>query len=412
MSILRTLVLMLVALVCFDASASELNIKMMISSGNQRKVFVKIIKKFKKENPNIKVVNREAEQEKYKQQFESWLKQEKGDSDVLFWFAGAKLNHFVKKGWVRSLNDLWKREKLAQVFTEGSRTTVLAPDNHEYGIPLSYYQWGYYYRKSLFKKHGLNEPKTWDEFLKVCDTLKKNGVTPITLGSKWRWTAAAYFDYFNLRLNGLDYHRKLMDGKISYKDKGVQSVFNHWKKLVDNGYFIKNHNKLDWRGSLPYLYRKSAGLLLMGNFLIPKVPKNVINDLGFFRFPQMNPSIPYYEEAPMDILLIPKNAKNVKNAEKFLLYMSSKEVQYELNSQMGMISPNKHTQKSKDIFIQAGREILEEAKGLSGFYDRDTSPEMFNPGMDAMIEFMKNTDGMNKVLEKMEKARTDAFKVN
>ena len=47
------------------------------------------------------------------------------------------------------------------------------------GIPLAY-------NKDLFKKAGLdpeNPPKTWDEFLKACETLKKAGITPMAGGA-------------------------------------------------------------------------------------------------------------------------------------------------------------------------------------------------------------------------------------
>ena len=45
------------------------------------------------------------------------------------------------------------------------------------------YQWGVYYRKDLFDNLGLNVPKNWEEFKWVCAMLKKNGITPITIGT-------------------------------------------------------------------------------------------------------------------------------------------------------------------------------------------------------------------------------------
>ena len=55
----------------------------------------------------------------------------------------------------------------------------------QYVVPtgLSYYT-GAYYNKKLFAKYGLSVPTTWAEFLKVCNTLKKNGVAPLGVGGK------------------------------------------------------------------------------------------------------------------------------------------------------------------------------------------------------------------------------------
>lgn len=48
---------------------------------------------------------------------------------------------------------------------------------------------GYFYNKELFEKAGIKEPaKTWDEFFKQCDTLKKANITPLamdTADSAW-----------------------------------------------------------------------------------------------------------------------------------------------------------------------------------------------------------------------------------
>ena len=43
--------------------------------------------------------------------------------------------------------------------------------------------------------------------------LKKNGITPITIGTKFLWTAGGWFDYLNLRINGYQFHMDLTAGK-------------------------------------------------------------------------------------------------------------------------------------------------------------------------------------------------------
>ena len=86
----------------------------------------------------------------------------------------------------------------------------------QWGIPYTYYQWGVYYRKDIFNNLGISVPKTWDEFVKACETIKASGVTPITIGSKYLWTTAGVFDYLNLRTNGYEFHMDLTLGKVPY----------------------------------------------------------------------------------------------------------------------------------------------------------------------------------------------------
>ncbi|MGV2435174.1 MAG UNVERIFIED_CONTAM: hypothetical protein LVT10_10120 [Anaerolineae bacterium] len=44
----------------------------------------------------------------------------------------------------------------------------------------------------------------------ACDALNAIGITPITVGTRYRWTAAAWFDYINMRTNGPEFHIDLM----------------------------------------------------------------------------------------------------------------------------------------------------------------------------------------------------------
>jgi raffinose/stachyose/melibiose transport system substrate-binding protein len=48
------------------------------------------------------------------------------------------------------------------------------------------------YNKAIFEKAGVAAPKTFEELLAGCDTLRKAGVTPISLGNKEAWPAVHY----------------------------------------------------------------------------------------------------------------------------------------------------------------------------------------------------------------------------
>ncbi|MEW5817441.1 MAG: ABC transporter substrate-binding protein, partial [Spirochaetota bacterium] len=65
--------------------------------------------------------------------------------------------------------------------------TCLVKNEKVYGLTWNHLAVGAFYNKDTFDKFGLSIPKDWDEFLKVCETLKKNGVTPIVsdLGDGW-----------------------------------------------------------------------------------------------------------------------------------------------------------------------------------------------------------------------------------
>jgi ABC-type sugar transport system permease subunit/ABC-type glycerol-3-phosphate transport system substrate-binding protein len=50
-----------------------------------------------------------------------------------------------------------------------------------YGLPFAHAIWTLFYDKAQFRRHGWQEPKTWDEFFALCETMEAAGVTPLSL---------------------------------------------------------------------------------------------------------------------------------------------------------------------------------------------------------------------------------------
>lgn len=90
-----------------------------------------------------------------------------------------------------------------QEFTDGSM----------YTLPLEYHVEMTWYNKEIFDKYGLSVPKTMDEWLDVCKTLKENGVTPISVDGVDRWPVQRYLAMMPFRESGNDYIINLRDGK-------------------------------------------------------------------------------------------------------------------------------------------------------------------------------------------------------
>jgi multiple sugar transport system substrate-binding protein/raffinose/stachyose/melibiose transport system substrate-binding protein len=158
--------------------------------------------------------------------------------DVMTWFAGNRARFFIDKGLIMDISDVWESEGWNETYPTGFRA-VSSVDDQQYFLPTNWYWWAVYYRTDIFEEYGLEPPETWEEFLEVAETLKANGVAPIAIGTKFRWTAAAWFDYLNMRVNGPEFHINLMLGKESYDDPRVKKVFtDYWAPLIENGYFI------------------------------------------------------------------------------------------------------------------------------------------------------------------------------
>ena len=61
-----------------------------------------------------------------------------------------------------------------------------------YGVPLYLDAKFMGYNKTVFTKLGISVPKSFDELLTACDTIRKSGMVPISLGNKEAWPAIHY----------------------------------------------------------------------------------------------------------------------------------------------------------------------------------------------------------------------------
>jgi ABC-type glycerol-3-phosphate transport system substrate-binding protein len=136
----------------------------------------------------------------------------------------------------------------------------------------------------------LKAPQNWDELLGACDALNEQGIVPITIGTKYRWTAAGWFDYLNMRINGPQFHIDLMLLNESYTDERVMAVFDAWNELFEHNCFIEDPAAYSWQEALDFMVQGDAAMYLIGDFVRDSYPDEQEDDLDFFQFPSSTPT--------------------------------------------------------------------------------------------------------------------------
>jgi multiple sugar transport system substrate-binding protein len=389
-----------------EAEAQKLIINSNLSDPVPKAAFEEMVDLFRAEYPDINVTLNGFDHEAYKTAIRNFLASE--PPDIALWFAGNRMKFFVDEGLFEDVSDVWEDNDLYDSMS--SSRSALTVDGKQYGVPWGYYQWGIYYRTDLFEQAGVGVPETWDEFLAVCAALKANDVTPITIGTKYLWTAGGWFDYLNLRVNGIEYHMDLMLGNASYQDPELTEVFSVWQNLLDKGYFLENHATYSWQEAQAPLINGTAAMYLIGNFIVPDLTNaGVIDNIGFFQFPEIVPGVGVFEDAPMDTYHIPAGAENKDEARLFLEFVARPDIQAQFAYATGNIPPNKYSDPPTNRFTQLGFAMLGAADGLAQFYDRDTNPEMASVGMEGFQEFMVFPDRLDAILERLDTERESVF---
>lgn len=370
-----------------------------------RAAFEAIVEAFEAAHPDIDVSFNITEHEAYKTEIRNFLAADTGP-DIGFWFAGNRMAGFVENGLFTDISDVWADNGLndAMASTQPSITF----DGGQYALPYSYYQWGVYYRPDVYEAAGVAVPTSYDELIAACETMAGQGLSLFTIGTKFKWTAGGWFDYVNMRTNGLDFHIDLMLGNVAYTDDRVRATFDNWARAVNAGCFNEGHQNLSWQEGQAPLINGQAGSYLIGNFLVPNVPVETKDAMDFYQFPDIDPSIARGEDAPTDLIFIPSNAQNVENAKTFMAFVAQPENLTAVNAALQQLSPHAGSPAPEDRFLAAGADMLSNSL-TAQFFDRDNSPEMAGPAMELLVEFMLNPSDIDLILEDLEALREEVY---
>ncbi|MGN8157514.1 ABC transporter substrate-binding protein [Salinisphaera sp. RV14] len=387
-------------------AATPLVINSGLSNPASQKAFAEIVADFNKSHPNIQAKVNVYDHEAEKTAIRNWLVA--NPPDLVYWYPGTRMQLFVKNHLFADMSDLWNqidfKNKVSPAVTE-----QLTYNGKQWGMPYTYYMWGIYYRKDIFQKYGIQPPKTWDELLKASATLKKNGVKPFALGDKELWPAAAWFDYLDMRINGYAFHERLCHGEIPYTDPRVKNVFEHWATLIKKGYYTDDPTSYRWQGAMRFLLNGKAGMFLIGSFFQQNIPQNQRSEIGFVRFPEINPKVAMGEDAPIDMLAIPERAEHKKAAKTFLAFLVKPDNQTRLNEALGQLPVVKAAKPPENAILKQQFNIMKTVQHTAQFYDRDNKPEMAKFGMSQFQRFLAYPDQLDSILKKLEQERKRVY---
>lgn len=378
------------------AADQTLTIDFMVSSGAERSGWFEIIRSFQAQNPDIHVVRNEYDPETYKRNLESRIERER--IDIAFWFAGERLRDMAMHNRLAPLEPAFVESTLRPNFAPATLEATRI-QGQVYGLPIAYYPWGLFYRKSLFQRLGLGPPARWTDFLRICSRLKAEGIAPIGLAAGDGWPAAGWFDLLDLRMNGLDFHRRLLAGEIPSRDPAVRAVLEQWKALLDDHDFLDEALDKPWAEVTPYLLRNKVGMVLMGSFIRARLPPEAASDIGFFPFPTLSDSVADYEEAPLDVLMLPRNSPHHQAALRFLAFLAKGPGLDRLNELTHTFSPRLGTQLPVDQTDLAERQLLHGSAGLAFFFDRDASAALLKPALDGFRALLVPPHPVDRALD-------------
>jgi multiple sugar transport system substrate-binding protein len=376
------------------------------SGTGQKAAFNKIVSDFEAQNAGVKVTVNYSDVESYKTSIRNFLVT--SPPDIAFWFTGARMRAFTKRNLFEDLSGFLKENNL----TESMKPFIPAvtDGDKQYMMPTNMTTWGFYYNKQVFDKAGVKPPATWADLMAAAAKLKAAGIIPFTVGTRDLWANSLWFDYLNLRTNGLAFHMDLMDGKVAYTDPRVKKVFALWADPIKKGYFLENASSYGWQEGIPFLSQGKAAMYLLGPYVRTSLPAEMHSNIGFFAFPTVEANVPNFEELSVNGVGIPRGAKNKDLAKKFLKFFAEKENNMAFAKGGAVLPARIDVAITDDPYAAEQFAHAKGAKGSSQFYDRDTDPDMAQVGMRGFQEFLQQPDRVDAILQRLDETRQRIFK--
>jgi ABC-type glycerol-3-phosphate transport system substrate-binding protein len=331
--------------------------------------------------------------------------------DLFTWWSTYRMKDLIDQGLVAETTDLWDKHKAE--YSKGLRDAFTF-NGKVYGFAYVVEYWGVWYNTEVFNRLKLKVPKTWDEFLKVCDTLKANGVIPIFQTVQARWPTFIMFEEMIARQDA-DFYVDLCEGRAKYTDPLVKRAFRVWADLIKRGYFTDPST--DLFAEAPRLFDQGkVGMIPCGSWYMTVLTSNGVPEskCDIFAMPTPNRyagKMAILEATP---ILIAKNAPNLEAAKKVADYWMGPEGNGFYAKLVGQYPANS---KSDTSYLAKARlnyrkTLINENYRILNRYWEATPTPICEQAVDKFAEFILNPDSVDKVLSDLDKIADDYWSKN
>lgn len=106
-----------------------------------------------------------------------------------------------------------------------------------YGVPNNLATIQMFVNTKLLEEQGLPIPETWEDMEAIAEPLIRAGITPMGLSAKNKPKSIQFFTLLGMKMYGMDFQKKFVDGTVDWTDPDVMDVLNQFKHYVDMGMF-------------------------------------------------------------------------------------------------------------------------------------------------------------------------------
>lgn len=259
------LVLLLPGLILAGASGKEqetVNLSILYSGADVTWVAAmeELCEEFMSQHPEIVIYTENSD----KTGCEDELKVKEALDEFPDIFELENVDTFVQAGKLGALG-----EELAQKVSD-----PVMVNGKVYGLPIYAITNGIIYNKELFKKYGLEVPKSYGEFQQVCETLKEKGIVPLALGGNKDESMMYWLNYFfqkDVISEIPDWLERKKEGSVSFADPEPVQMLAEYQELVSSDYILEDSADMTENQLVMKMVENEFAMLYAGPWMFAKI---------------------------------------------------------------------------------------------------------------------------------------------
>ena len=362
--------------------SETLSLTVMMPGGLNNEEVVNIVKEmaaeFNADNPyhaEMKVETYEDEQ--YKINLATMMAKN-SIIDVFYTWEGGFLKPFVDSGKVYEIGQEIDQDRQWKMRFGEDDDCFKEVTFHDgiYAVPTTWTTAVMFYNTRIFEEQNLTVPKTYDEFIEICENLSEAGILPLALAGSDAWIPGEFLQQVANGFGGLELYQDTVHGARAWDDEHYVRSAKEFARLLEGNYLPEDFLDLSKDEGRDLFMNEKAAMYFMGTWdlaLLANETTPVSKNLGIFPLPPQNPKYENVNVGSMDQhYAVGKNSRNIKASCAFVKMFSEPKYQEKfayLTKNIVSTDIDLDEKKLHPLLIEVAKQ-KKNAEGVTPWFDR------------------------------------------
>lgn len=317
--------------------------------------------------------------------------------DIIGIGGDINYSYFVDAEILMDISDYQGLSSIKSSYVDILEGLEFVPTEGTYGVPYAANAAGVLYNRDMFKEHGWEIPKTWDELIALCEEIQSDGILPFYFGLKDTWTCLAPWNALAVDLADADICKQVNRGEATFTDayREVAEKTMELLKYGEDGPFAYGYND-----ACTAFARGESAMYTIGSYAVPEI-KSVNPDMNIdsFVMPGSNNKEDNVLNSGVDLqFCVTSECKNKEAAYEVLDFLLEHDnVQAYLDNQNAVPCKDEEFELASEV--DGMREYIAEGK-ITDYQDHYYPSEM---AVDAQIQTLLIEQDVDAFLAKFDK---------